>query len=413
MSIADTLPAGLANRPSSVPLGFHVESLCLQEAGIRWGDPWEELLHQTQTVSPTVWPAAISEELRRQGRAGHVQSRSIGLWNEHDLEGLALLPAKTISLGSLLKPLPAGKIQGLRLAGNQIFTNGSESSLHRLVDAVGEELKRQRARFLLIEDLETNSPLHREIERLTKRGYRWFWQTQPQPRFQIRLPATAGEYWGTFSSKSRYNLRRQERLFPEARLLRITTPEKVSEFLDLASQISRNSWQYRQIGTRIRKDEQEQRYLKLLAEQGQLQSYILLGRGEPAAFLFGLRTKEAFFYEEIGYDPRFAEYSPGTVLLYKAINELYETSPVPWFDFGFGDAPYKRLFANHQTESGKGWLLPPGFQSWQLQSALEARRKFQVWGRSLLDRLGWWQQFRRRSRQGTFSESSTTSESAS
>lgn len=406
MSITDELRETVPSKPlSTIHLseeerGPHVERLCLNEASLRWGDEWEELLKNTNGATPFVWPAAIAEETRHASRPGEIKSQCLGIWDQGSLHGLALLPGKTINRRTSLTPLPGSRLEGMRLAGNQVFTDGNDESLTLLVEAIGKELRRQRARFLLIEDLETNTPLHREIQRLEKLGYRWCWETEPQPRFRIQMPETAEAYWGSFSSKSRYNLRRQDRRMEETTLLCFTSPNEIAKFLELAAQVSRNSWQLEQIGTRIKNDEHERRFLGVVAARGHFQSYVLLQRGEPAAFLLGMRDARTFYYEEIGYDRKYAEYSPGSVLLFKVINHLYETGRTEWFDFGFGDAPYKRLFGNHQTESGKGWLLPPGLKSWQLSMTQQAYRQAQRWGRNLLSQTGWMQRLRQQMRRG-------------
>lgn len=404
MSIAEQLSHLKLSKSSSDSLSnetageLRLERLCLNEATIRWGDEWEELLSGSDSATPVVWPAAIAEETRHLCRPGEIRGQCLGTWKGSRLSGLALLPGKSIARRTPLTPFPGSRLKGMRLAGNQIFTDGKQESLSRLMDEIGLELIRQKARFLLIEDLQTDSPLHREIERLKTRGYRWCWQTEPQPRFRIQFPPTADDYWKTFSSKSRYNLRRQDRRMEETSLVCYTTPAEVGKFLEQAALVSRNSWQQKRIGTRIRNDEQERRFLKAVANDGHWQSYILFQRGVPAAFLLGMRDQKTFYYEEIGYDAKYAEYSPGTVLLFKVIHHLYETKRVDWFDFGFGDAPYKRLFANQQTESGKGWLLPPGLRSWQLALTIETYKHMQRWGRSILSQTGWLQKLRQQTR---------------
>lgn len=227
-----------------------------------------EFLRSRGVGTPTVWPAAISEETRQPSRPGQIKSQCLGMWEGSTLRGLALLAGKSIARRTLLTPFPWDRLQGMRLAGNQVFTDGGEETLSRLMDEVGRELRRQKGRFLLIEDLETNTPLHKEIQRLESEGYYWCWQTEPQGRFRIQMPETGEAYWGTFSSKSRYNLRRQERKMEETELVCFTKVDQVGKFLKLAGHVSRNSWQQERIGTRIKNDEQEQRYLRRWRRRG-------------------------------------------------------------------------------------------------------------------------------------------------
>jgi hypothetical protein len=44
--------------------------------------------------------------------------------------------------------------------------------------------------------------------------------------------------------------------------------------------------------------------------------------GKPVAFCFGAVSKGVFYYYKIGYDPAFAKYSPGQLLLYYLLQQL-------------------------------------------------------------------------------------------
>jgi CelD/BcsL family acetyltransferase involved in cellulose biosynthesis len=79
-------------------------------------------------------------------------------------------------------------------------------------------------------------------------------------------------------------------------------------------------------------------------------------------------------YEEVGYDRHFAHTSPGQVMVLKMIEDLYQSDTPRLFDFGGGDAEYKRQFANCQSESGNVWLLHPGVRSFAIRCYFDCHR---------------------------------------
>jgi CelD/BcsL family acetyltransferase involved in cellulose biosynthesis len=99
--------------------------------------------------------------------------------------------------------------------------------------------------------------------------------------------------------------------------------------------------------------------LTILAREGLLRCYLWSANGEPIAFTVGNQDKGAFHYEEVGYMTAHAQFSPGQMMLVQMIDDLLTTNRPEWFDFGGGDADYKQVFANHESQSGTLWLWPP------------------------------------------------------
>jgi CelD/BcsL family acetyltransferase involved in cellulose biosynthesis len=184
---------------------------------------------------------------------------------------------------------------------------------------------------------------------------------------RIRFPEQGLDYWNQFSKKTLSTFRRKLKKFGDARLERITQPEQVREFLALAHEISRQTWQSRRLGLRIRNNDAERASLSALADAGLLRSYLWFANGEPAAFCVGNQAQGVFNYEEVGYATKFAKFSPGQMLVVQLIEDLLAHDRPEWFDFGGGDADYKRMFANHTSESGTVWVTPP---TWKARASL-------------------------------------------
>src|SRR5262249_35857972 len=85
-------------------------------------------------------------------------------------------------------------------------------------------------------------------------------------------------------------------------------------------------------------------------ERGLLRSYVLTAGTQPCAFVLGYQGRETFHHVQIGYDPSFAGYSPGSVLHYLLFEDLILHRPPRWVSFGYGDSEYKRMFGNVHFE---------------------------------------------------------------
>lgn len=134
--------------------------------------------------------------------------------------------------------------------------------------------------------------------------------------------------------------------------MRFTTKNDVARFLQQADHVSERSWQAKRLGSRVADSPEARRSLERLAQLGAFRSYILEQRGRPIAFALCRQWNGKFDYQEIGYDVEFAEYSPGTILLYRLLEDLIAHDSPRLFDFDSGDAEYKRMFGNRQTMSG-------------------------------------------------------------
>jgi CelD/BcsL family acetyltransferase involved in cellulose biosynthesis len=78
------------------------------------------------------------------------------------------------------------------------------------------------------------------------------------------------------------------------------------------------------------------------------------------------------------YDPAFARYAPGRLLL-AAIIEAAPFHEISRVERGVGNAPAKRDFANAEVAYGRGLLLAGGCRSTLTRSLLAARWRWNGW----------------------------------
>ncbi|HND52413.1 MAG TPA: GNAT family N-acetyltransferase, partial [Pirellulaceae bacterium] len=280
-----------------------------------------------------------------------------GLKRRLTLRGLRLVGSR------LAGGIPAGHVPAdvARAAGDAANSETSASSnvgaqqkpttvLDEFVGSVERLLSKSGGpSCLLMEDLGVDSPLWSAFE--GRSGVRVVTLAEPQTRWVLRFPESAEAYWKRFSSKTRYNFRRQKRLL-EHEWEVIEREDQVERFLADAAVVSANSWQGKRIGLRVSTEGSLADQCRQLARLGALRCYLLKSKGEPVAFAVGTQWNGRFSLEEIGYDTRFAEFSPGTVLLLNMLDDMFERNRPEVLDFGFGDGAYKQLFGTDSTTSG-------------------------------------------------------------
>ncbi len=214
------------------------------------------------------------------------------------------------------------------------------------------------------------------------------------------MPDSIDEYWQKFTSKTRNTLRRKVKQFDACQLDRITAPDQIPEFLVHAKRISQNSWQSDLLGLRVHNDDFELQLFTLLATQQAFRSYLLWRSGRPVSFCIGTQLNGLFSYEEVGYDREFSSRSPGQVLVLRMIEDLFDYQTPKVFDFGGGDAEYKRQFSNQHSRSGHIWLLRPGVRSKLIVGYLSSRRILSQSLRAVLAGTGLLDRARQLSRRG-------------
>ena len=283
---------------------------------------------------------------------------------------------------------------GYRLAGNRFLSRPtgdrieSDDLQRQMLSACATFAREQQATYLLIEDLERHDPLFIAAESLTRDGFRLYCPSGIQERLTIEFPPKPDDYWQKFSSKTRSTFRRKQKKIGASRLVCVTEPVQVAEFLDAAHLISQRTWQSAQLGLRIHNNDVEAQLFTFLATQHALRSYLLYVDEKPIAFLIGTQFQGHFNYEEVGYDRDFADRSPGLVLLLHVLDDLLKNNPPRRFDFGGGEADYKRLFATSTSESGSVWLVPPGLRPQFWLGFLRACRLTDRLARACVGKLG-------------------------
>lgn len=303
---------------------------------------------------------------------------------------------------------PNWKLHGYRVIGCRFLSGGDEAVRARLMEAATQAVIEHGARYLLIEDVDQDSPLLKLAESYRSRGYGFYTPVAFQERLKIQLPRTSDEYFSKFSAKTRNTFRRKERKLGNIRMVRCCNVDQIPDFLRDAHLISVNTWQTEYFGLRVKNDAADVAQFTFLASQGALRCYLLYQDDKPMAFVIGSQHRGLYRYDEVGFDRKYHLLSPGNVLLVKIIEDMFAHNTPTLFDFGMGDADYKRKFCNFETKAGNIWLVPPGIQGRSLVAFLKGSRSLRECGRKLVQAVGWYNKWRQKSRLGKAAASTAT-----
>lgn len=179
----------------------------------------------------------------------------------------------------------------------------------------------------------------------------------------VRIEGTFEEYLARFSSKRRHNLKRSVRVFQEklggSRFTVAKSPEEMVDFHRTALEISRRTYQAKLLNAGLPEGADYLRHTQDLASRGMARGYLLWSDQRAVAFAWCEGEGCRLHYSIIGYLPDYAAMSPGTVLLYLILEDLFREKVFRILDFGVGESWYKASFATGVEEFVDAALLVP------------------------------------------------------
>lgn len=182
----------------------------------------------------------------------------------------------------------------------------------------------------------------------------------------VNLAGSFDAYLQLRSPKSRQNLKRSVKRFadknPEGFQI-FTQPESMAEFHSAAVSISQQTYQTFMLNAGLPDTPEYLSLMQRKALQGDARGYLLRENNRPVAFAWCTGQNDAVTYQIVGYLPEYAAMSPGTVLLYLIIQDLFAQGKYRLFDFGPGSAFYKEFFSTDKIEFADSYLLRPDLKN--------------------------------------------------
>jgi CelD/BcsL family acetyltransferase involved in cellulose biosynthesis len=156
------------------------------------------------------------------------------------------------------------------------------------------------------------------------------------------------------SSKTRSTLSRKVRRYREfcggeIQWAVYRTPDEMREFFAVCRELVSKTYQERLFDSGLPDTEEFRAYTLDLAKRDAVRSFALFHGNKPIAYLHTPAPDGVLIYEYLGYDPAYAEYSPGTVLQYLALEKLHAEQRFGSYYWGYGYSQTKHIFATGQA----------------------------------------------------------------
>jgi CelD/BcsL family acetyltransferase involved in cellulose biosynthesis len=151
------------------------------------------------------------------------------------------------------------------------------------------------------------------------------------PVAKIEMAADWNAFLKNLARNHRQAMQRAERRLRESGELRLEmlsnlAPEQVHAWLEKMFAVEDSSWKGAAGSSVLRTPGMSDFFLRQarqLTEWGQLEIAILKWQGRAIATLFGFSAKGVYHAHKIGYDPRYAQYSPGQLMFWKILERLH------------------------------------------------------------------------------------------
>ena len=185
-------------------------------------------------------------------------------------------------------------------------------------------------------------------------------------RYYVEVRGTFADYLKSLSHGTRKTMLRHVRRFQEASGGEIawrefSRPDEAGEFYELATAISRTTYQHR-LNAGLPVSDSFRRELQEMAAQDELRGYVMFLQGAPVAFALCRGGDDLLGYQT-GYDPRFRDSSPGTILHYLIFQRLFAEGRFARYDFGESEQPYKVSLANASVRCARVYYFRRTFRN--------------------------------------------------
>jgi CelD/BcsL family acetyltransferase involved in cellulose biosynthesis len=199
-------------------------------------------------------------------------------------------------------------------------------------------------------------------------------------------------YMAKFSGKTRSTLRRKQKKFETAAGGKIDwrcyrSPQEMAEFHALARQISRLTYQEKLFDAGIPEGEAFVAELQDAARRDVVRGFILFLEGQPVSYLYCPIEDGRVEYGFLGFDPKRAQLSPGTVLQMLALESLFAERRYRIFDFTEGEGEHKKLFSTGGVRCASVFYLKPTVRNRIVLHAHSVLSRVSQGFESLIERL--------------------------
>jgi hypothetical protein len=262
------------------------------------------------------------------------------------------------------KILLSPKLKCLNVVYGGILGKPNSDVCHFIIRGLMKQLQSRKVCMIYFNHLKINSliyKLSRKLPGILSKGY----FPEIENHFSMSVPKNIDLLYQTFVPKTRNTLRRKikklEREFADQiKIVTYRDEDQLQEALSVASEISRHTYQTG-LNVGLVNDPKTYKIMATAARHNWLRISILYIKGEPCAFQLGRQYCKTYFLGPLGFHPRWKQWNVGTFLFFKILEDLCLDSSVEIFNFGFGDAQYKRSYSNESWNEASVCIFAPQF----------------------------------------------------
>jgi CelD/BcsL family acetyltransferase involved in cellulose biosynthesis len=187
---------------------------------------------------------------------------------------------------------------------------------------------------------------------------------EPREWIYLELGSSMDEFLREKQKRTRNTLKRRVKKLREhgggaLECIRVEHEDQVDAFYTAALAVAERSWQFQSLGQCLEETALYQESLRNQARLGSLRAYLLNCGGKPCAFVIGYQEDDVLQFEQTAYAAEFAHYSPGTVLYFLLLEDLYHHRKPSFVNHGVGTTPHKRIFTNRTAQDACVHLFRP------------------------------------------------------
>lgn len=255
------------------------------------------------------------------------------------------------------------------------------------------------ADVVFFNNLRTDLPVYRKIRQIPPRLCRSHFP-KVETHWSMSVPESIDLFYQSLRPKTRNTLRRKirklEREFGnQVRIVTYRGENELEEAISAASQISHWTYQYA-LGVGFVDNAQTRSMMATAANRGWLRMSVLYVKSEPCAFQLVLQYRNTYFLGQTGFNPKWKQWNIGTVLFLKVLENICNDSDVESFDFGFGDADYKRHYGNEHWHEACVYICAPRLYPVFINLLQTSVMGLSIGGRYILRKTGFLRWVKRR-----------------
>ena len=233
-----------------------------------------------------------------------------------------------------------------------------------IIQKIMDTLTQEKVDVIRINYLDTDSTFYRLARKTPHLLCRTYFP-KIEHHSGMTIPEKIDLLYQTLAPKTRNTIRRKikkpEREFADQiKIVTYRDKDQLHEAISTACEISKNTY-HAGLNAGLINEPKTYKIMSTAAKHNWLRMSILYIKGEPCAFQLGLQYGKTYFLEQLGFHPRWKQWNVGTFLFFKVLEDLCLDSTVEKFNFGFGDAQYKRSYGDESWDEASVYIFAPRF----------------------------------------------------